>query len=453
MGAERVPTAVPGGGPVSPPVPAPRAGGSQSGCEIPAAHSPSRPGGGAGAARLAAADSSESRIDRASDDSAPSSSPAVGSDSPGSKTAGKPRAAAAGNPSGDPNSSRSTTAMGRQAGTASTAAAAPSQAGAPAAAAATDFSAALARSLLAQSLAATAATFPASAATADASPGKASVQCEAGESSESPTKHATTDPASTALTLLEQALAGALVGIPSLPAVASAPGAGASGAAAEKPGAAASSTKSSAAALSVLLTPNTGSDPKPGATAAALTGGSGAAAGPAGTASAAAAALTAAVQLPSGSPVGLQHGISERSTSALASPVGTGAWTEELGAKLTWMAHQGIESASLRLSPEHLGPLQVTISVHDGQASVWFGAAQPDTRTALQQSLPQLRQLFASQGLTLADAGVSREPPRGQHRQPLTRAAAPVAAVGAVNLDGTPRTAGAGGLGLLDTYA
>ena len=138
---------------------------------------------------------------------------------------------------------------------------------------------------------------------------------------------------------------------------------------------------------------------------------------------------------------------------ALASPVGTSAWTDELGAKVTWMARQGIESASLQLSPEHLGPLQVTISVHDGQASVWFGAAQPDTRTALQQSLPQLRQLFAGQGLTLADAGVSREPPRGQGRQSPGRPAAPVSAVTAGNPDtaGT-RIAITGGLGLLDTY-
>ena len=138
----------------------------------------------------------------------------------------------------------------------------------------------------------------------------------------------------------------------------------------------------------------------------------------------------------------------------LTSPIGTGAWTDELGTKLTWMAHQGIESASLQLSPEHLGPLQVTISVHDGQASVWFGAAQADTRTALQQSLPQLRQLFAGQGITLADAGVSRESPRDQGRQTSTRSTPSVPGVTAVNLEtsGT-RSAMPGGLGLLDTYA
>lgn len=138
---------------------------------------------------------------------------------------------------------------------------------------------------------------------------------------------------------------------------------------------------------------------------------------------------------------------------ALSSPVGGSAWTDELGTKLTWMAHQGIQSASLQLSPEHLGPLQVAISVHEGQASVWFGAAQPDTRAALQQSLPQLRQLFASQGLTLADAGVSRESSRGQDRQKLARTVTPVTQIAAVSPDSSVAGAAVtGGLGLVDTY-
>jgi flagellar hook-length control protein FliK len=138
---------------------------------------------------------------------------------------------------------------------------------------------------------------------------------------------------------------------------------------------------------------------------------------------------------------------------SLASQVGTSAWTDELGTKLTWMAQQGIQSASLQLSPEHLGPLQVNISVHDGQASVWFNAAQPDTRAALQQSLPQLRQMFSNQGLTLADAGVSRESPRGHDRQSSARPGSPAAAIAAVNRE-SPDSHGAatGGLGLLDTY-
>jgi len=103
----------------------------------------------------------------------------------------------------------------------------------------------------------------------------------------------------------------------------------------------------------------------------------------------------------------------------LRAPMGTPAWKDELGAQLTWMAHNGRESASLRLSPEHLGPLEIRISMNQGEATVWFGAASADTRSALDQSLPRLREMFASQGMVLADAGVFKEAPR---QQPKTAA-------------------------------
>jgi flagellar hook-length control protein FliK len=98
--------------------------------------------------------------------------------------------------------------------------------------------------------------------------------------------------------------------------------------------------------------------------------------------------------------------------TTIQAPVGSPAWKDELGTQLTWMALNGREAASLKLSPEHLGPLDIRISMREGEASVYFGAANPDTRSALEQSLPRLRELFASQGLVLADAGVSRDAPR-----------------------------------------
>lgn len=96
----------------------------------------------------------------------------------------------------------------------------------------------------------------------------------------------------------------------------------------------------------------------------------------------------------------------------LHQPVGSAAWADEIGSRLTLMVDQGKHTASLRLSPEHLGPLEIRITMRDDQASVWFGAAHADTRAAIETALPRLRELFASQGLSLADAGVFREPPR-----------------------------------------
>ena len=92
--------------------------------------------------------------------------------------------------------------------------------------------------------------------------------------------------------------------------------------------------------------------------------------------------------------------------------VGTQAWADELGSRLTLMTDKGQHTASIRLSPEHLGPLEIRIAMRDDQASVWFGAAHADTRAAIEHALPRLRELFAEQGMSLADAGVSREPPQ-----------------------------------------
>ncbi len=146
----------------------------------------------------------------------------------------------------------------------------------------------------------------------------------------------------------------------------------------------------------------------------------------------------------------LQSPASAPSTGELRQPVGTAAWNDELGTQITWMAHQGVQSASLQLSPEHLGPLEVHISVQDGNASVWFGASQADTRAALEQALPRLREMFATQGLTLADSSVSREPPRNQTRS-ASQGIAPVSAV-ADSESSVPAITRLS-LGLIDTYA
>lgn len=95
-------------------------------------------------------------------------------------------------------------------------------------------------------------------------------------------------------------------------------------------------------------------------------------------------------------------------------PVGSSQWADEIGTRLTMMTEQGKQAASLRLSPEHLGPLEIRIAIRDDQASVWFGAAHADTRAAIEHALPRLRELFEAQGMTLADAGVYQEAPREQ---------------------------------------
>jgi flagellar hook-length control protein FliK len=139
----------------------------------------------------------------------------------------------------------------------------------------------------------------------------------------------------------------------------------------------------------------------------------------------------------------------------ISTPVGNAGFTDEVGDKITWMANQGVQNASLQVTPEHLGPVEVRISMQqDGTASVSFNAAHADTRAALEQALPRLREMFSTQGLTLTDASVSQQSPRGQQSQ--RQAVSAIGALGgstgeesASSISSVTRVK----LGLVDTYA
>jgi flagellar hook-length control protein FliK len=201
-----------------------------------------------------------------------------------------------------------------------------------------------------------------------------------------------------------------------------------------------------AAQLDAAVTKDSSSDTSTASTAAA--------AGPNSLAQSVAAQSVAAqsvAHLGVASHFSLQHTQNDTHSGELKSPPGTAAWNDELGGQLTWMTQKGLESGSLRVSPEHLGPVEVQISVQNGDASVWFGAHHPDTRAALEQALPRLREMFANQGLTLTDSGVSRESPRNQSRSPSPQSVAAVSAIGSSDVGAS--SAVRSSLGLVDTYA
>lgn len=168
----------------------------------------------------------------------------------------------------------------------------------------------------------------------------------------------------------------------------------------------------------------------------------------------------ASVDLPVLSLAGAEPGQPARAHSvvdaALARPlhqgVGSTAWAQEIATRVNLMAEHGRHTASLRLSPEHLGPVEIRISISDEQASVWFGAAHADTRAALEAALPRLREMFNAQGLSLADSGVFHDAPRQQaaaaarHHYP---SAGPEAQEQGASVSMNVRAQ----LGLLDTYA
>lgn len=97
----------------------------------------------------------------------------------------------------------------------------------------------------------------------------------------------------------------------------------------------------------------------------------------------------------------------------LPGALGTPAWQDSLGIEVRLLIERGASAATLRVSPEHLGPIEVRIDLADERASVWFTAAHADVRAALSDALPRLRDMLASVGVSLGDTGVQREAPGG----------------------------------------
>ena len=86
----------------------------------------------------------------------------------------------------------------------------------------------------------------------------------------------------------------------------------------------------------------------------------------------------------------------------------------------------GASSATLAIEPPQLGPVELAVSVREGEARVHFAAEHPAVREAIAEALPRLRELLAAQGLALAEASVGSELPRREEsRHPGPAAAMP----------------------------
>jgi flagellar hook-length control protein FliK len=95
---------------------------------------------------------------------------------------------------------------------------------------------------------------------------------------------------------------------------------------------------------------------------------------------------------------------------ALTRPLSHPNWNQEVGERIIWMNNRGISSAEIRMNPQNMGPITVRIDVDaEQQTSVSFTAQNADVRTALEASIPRLREMLSSQNLNLADVSVSQQ--------------------------------------------
>ncbi|WP_296231973.1 flagellar hook-length control protein FliK [uncultured Pseudomonas sp.] len=104
-----------------------------------------------------------------------------------------------------------------------------------------------------------------------------------------------------------------------------------------------------------------------------------------------------------------QVGAAQRTPLVPGQPVAMhqGGWSEAVVDRVMWLSSQNLKSAEIQLDPAELGRLEVRVNLSQDQAQVTFASPNAGVREALEGQMHRLRELFAQQGMNLADANVS----------------------------------------------
>ncbi len=99
----------------------------------------------------------------------------------------------------------------------------------------------------------------------------------------------------------------------------------------------------------------------------------------------------------------------------LAQPADPSAgYDDRFANHVSMLAGQRITQATIRVSPEHMGTIDIRLQVDGTQVRAEFHSARADVRQTLEASLPRLRDMLDQHGLQLAHAGVGQGRGQGQ---------------------------------------
>lgn len=134
----------------------------------------------------------------------------------------------------------------------------------------------------------------------------------------------------------------------------------------------------------------------------------------------------------------------------VAMPTDPGAGLDDaFGANLLWMGEQKLGHAEIRVTPDHLGPIDVRVQLDGTRVRAEFFSAQPDVRQAIEASVTRLRDMLGQHGLQLAQTDVGHRHSRSPDGAPAQAGRESADADGPVVTPAPVRLR----RGLLDTYA
>ena len=93
----------------------------------------------------------------------------------------------------------------------------------------------------------------------------------------------------------------------------------------------------------------------------------------------------------------------------LSAPLGSHEWQQSLSQHVTLFTRQGQQSAELRLHPQDLGQVHISLKLDDNLAQLQMVSPHSHVRAALEAALPMLRTQLAESGIQLGQSNISSE--------------------------------------------
>ena len=81
-------------------------------------------------------------------------------------------------------------------------------------------------------------------------------------------------------------------------------------------------------------------------------------------------------------------------------------WSQQFGEKIVWLTKSDQQSAQININPPELGPVQITLNLNGDQAKMVFASPHPEVRQAIENALPQLKEMLSAAGISLGQTNV-----------------------------------------------
>jgi len=101
----------------------------------------------------------------------------------------------------------------------------------------------------------------------------------------------------------------------------------------------------------------------------------------------------------------------------LNAQLGSAEWQQSLSHQVLMFNRQGQQTAELRLHPEDLGSIQISMKIQDNQAQIHFVSGHSQVRAAIESAMPELRTALADNGISLGQSSVGSDASGWQQAQ------------------------------------